>query len=453
MASETPSSLFRAATTKKNILSVYHKHVVASKARGRDGLRGSDIGDDFDRIAALMSSRLRDGSYRFTQYREHLISRGAKREPRSISVPTARDRVALRVLADYLGAVFPAAQGKISQIHVARLASVLEAESFTAAVRIDLKDFYPSIPHEAVVSGLHTRIKKPEVLTVIERAIKTPTAPDGPKSSTRRTRGVPQGLAISNLLSELVAQRAEESIRKIHGLNYFRFVDDVLILCETSNANLILKDATETLLAAGLKPHAPSRAGGKTYIAELESGFEFLGYSFRNHCIGVRKSSILRLEKTLAKAFTGFRRDSQRLSHQAAVKRWVGRINIKITGCVWQHSHRGWVQYFRQMNDLTVLRELDATVTSLAKQKNFPTNVPLKRFVRTFWAVTYPNDDVDRYVPNFDNYSLTQKRFFLFDYFTQEEVEEMNEMEVLIAFARTVNELVADMERDIALTY
>ena len=42
------------------------------------------------------------GTYAFSKYKQKLISKGAGKAPREISIPTTRDRVALRALSDFL---------------------------------------------------------------------------------------------------------------------------------------------------------------------------------------------------------------------------------------------------------------------------------------------------------------------------------------------------------------
>jgi len=52
---------------------------------------------------------------------------------------------------------------------------------------------------------------------------------------------VPQGLSISNLLSSLYLGDIDTAFGEIPDIDYFRFVDDILIICEDQEVDVLKK--------------------------------------------------------------------------------------------------------------------------------------------------------------------------------------------------------------------
>src|SRR5215217_453412 len=93
--------------TQLDLVAVYLNHIAKGHARGRDGLSPGALGDDILGICSNVSEKIRSGTFRFTRYRERLILKGANKNPRVISIPTARDRIVLKAMALYLADIYP----------------------------------------------------------------------------------------------------------------------------------------------------------------------------------------------------------------------------------------------------------------------------------------------------------------------------------------------------------
>ncbi|MFD9966085.1 reverse transcriptase domain-containing protein [Amycolatopsis sp. NPDC058986] len=433
-----------------NLVSVYERHVEDGSARGRDGVHPKSLSGDIRDVCSLLSKRIRAGDYQFTQYREHLILKGAKKAPRIISIPSARDRITLRALSDFLGHIYPMARGVIPQLRIQQVCEVLGTTSFDAFVRIDIKDFYPSIDHAVAHAALSKRIRKPEILKVIMSAIATPTVPDGARKRPPDSLGVPQGLAISNMVAELVASSVDEAMHNDERCEYFRFVDDVLLLCKYSDAEELFREVAEKFRQQGLEAHDPSPGGHKSSIGKLENGFDYLGYTFTGSKVSVRSSSVRNIEASIARSFTRYKktkgRGPERLAAEAKCEFYV---NLKITGCIHKGVARGWLHYFRQMNDLTLLKELDATVTRFQRRFMSGSGLQLKKFMRAYWAIRHPDGRHAGYIPNFDNWTTEKKHSVLREVSTNLAVQDYSDEEVEQAFERLIDKAVSELERDI----
>src|ERR1043165_8312970 len=150
MVYKTPSKIFDSSTGARSLATIYRTHVQRGVARGRDGVAPIALSEDIVDICRKLAFNLRHGEHGFTQYRELLVSKGAGRNPRVVSVPSARDRIVLRALAEFLAQVYPAARGVIPQVRVEEVRAHLSHRIFDTYIRLDVKNFYPSIRHDIV---------------------------------------------------------------------------------------------------------------------------------------------------------------------------------------------------------------------------------------------------------------------------------------------------------------
>jgi RNA-directed DNA polymerase len=426
-------------------------------AAGRDGVSPRAIEKDLDQTARLLQRKMRAGTYQFTSYREVVLSKGAKSLPRVVSIPTARDRVALKTLALVLVATFPEARTPMAQIRVSELSAALSRANFDTYVRVDVKNFYPSISHRAVNDQLRKRIRSRTVRHLISRAISTPTLPTrAPKPIHSVLEGVPQGLSVSNALAEIAMIDIDAFFQAEQNIEYFRYVDDILILCDSDNADGVLAEVSRRCSMIGLETHALGIVS-KTQIGPLTSEFDYLGYLFGPNGVGVRASSVQRLESTIVQLFTAYKYE---ISKNASDLNWAKaaqdalewRLNLVISGCVFDHIPRGWLHYFSQMDDWTLLSRLDAYVLSMKRRFKVPSDFQVKSFVRAHWHIKKPNSLSERYIPNFDKYSESQKRWLLGALFPDQNFKNLPLSELNRRFRAEVGRLVSMLERDVSET-
>ncbi|WP_328524588.1 RNA-directed DNA polymerase [Kribbella sp. NBC_00359] len=411
--------------------------------------------DEIRAICSSLSRNLRSGTFRFTQYRLLLVSKGPGKPPREIAVPTARDRIVLRALANLIIEIYPGTRGEIPQAKVQNVRNYLDSGQFDTYIRIDIENFYPSIRHSDLFKALSGKVRKKVIAQALRDALETPTVPDGsPKrpASGRNKHGVPQGLAISNPLAELILADIDRIFDARHDVAYVRFVDDILILCQDAASKSIETDCVDRLRMLGLEAHHSSPKGGKSSHGPVADGFDYLGYKFHPGLTTVRQSSVARIESSLARAFTAYKKHSQERPSEEhlAFQRCLWQVNLTISGCIYKTAARGWLQYYRQMDDLILLNKLDATVTRFAKRFGLAKQFTPKRFLRAYWEIRHPRSG-SKYVPNFDTYTIDERRTALLDLGIGR-VSAMSDKQVNATFFTIVNKAVSRLEHDIGLT-
>lgn len=413
-------------------------------------MRPADLGAELPVISRRMSRSMRDGSHVFTQYRQMLISKGAGREPRVISVPTARDRVVLRVLANVLLELFPQARGSLPHLKVGQVREAVASAAWDSFVRVDVRDFYGAIPHGVIDRSIRARVPQGPINALLAAAIATPTVPDGaPKSTGRNVLGVPQGLSISNVVAEIVASVVDAQFANRAELMYFRFVDDVLILCNSAQTRGLFDEVQGAFSSIGLDVHPLDVPHSKSSMGRIADSFDYLGYVFDGQSVSVRPASVRKVESNIARVFATYKRDLASGDPDGTARaRCMWRLNLIITGCVYERKRLGWVRYFQQMDDLTLLKRLDLTVDRLEKRFMSSATAGRKKFVRTYWALA--RTDRTQYIPDFDAADSARMRQTLSQVFGIAGASTMTDPEVRTRFFDIVRKEVDRLEVDVA---
>ena len=228
---------------------LFRSKISKSQATGKDGVRINRFEEVLTAEAALIERKISEGTYRFTSFKERLILRGADRSPRQISIPTVRDRLTLRALCQVLHTHKKETIGATPHALVRAVAEAIRDgdQSDKAFVRIDVRDFFPSISHKILRRELSYFGFADEICDLCMRAIATPTG----SSTEISAKGVPQGLSISGALAALYMLRFDKR-RRSENINYFRYVDDILVICRKSQSDDLLKRIGRTLRNRGL---------------------------------------------------------------------------------------------------------------------------------------------------------------------------------------------------------
>ena len=129
----------------------------------------------------------------------------------------------------------------------------------------------------------------------------------------------------------------------------------------------------------------------------------------------------------------------------------IWRLNIRISGCIYNGKRIGWMFYFSQSKDIKQLKHLDYFVQSHCKKfLNAADRATIKRFTKAYYEIKF-NFDKSKYFPNFDNFDADQMRAALkslshksrgklIDAMTTEELEEQ--------FRKIIMREVSELERD-----
>lgn len=427
---------------KNNLKKIYEDNILLSTATGVDNMDHKIFFKMMDEQLSIINHKVLNGTYDFTKYKLKLISKGRGKSPREISIPTIRDRVVLRGVCDFLQSRFADQLNfMLPQQVVHDVKNQIATEQYTAYIKLDVSNFYPSIKHDKLLLRLKKRIKNQEILSVIDNAIKAQTVSRPSSTDLKNLCGVPQGLSISNVLAAIFLSNIDKRFLKRTDIKYYRYVDDVLILCKDADAINIANEIISQFRRLSLKIHCPIKVPEKSSIGTIKKDdFSYLGYYFNNKVVSARKGSVDKLRESILSIFTGYKHS--KLKSKEFLE-W--RLNLRITGCIFTNKSKGWLFFFSEINNEVLLHELDYFVSGLCKR--YDVDISPKKFVRAFYQISHNKYD-SKYLPNFDKYSIQDMAFVLSRYFNKS-TRDMTDSDVEYHFKKRISRQVKDLETDI----
>lgn len=155
--------------------------------------------------------------------------------------------------------------------------------------------------------------------------------------------------------------------------------------------------------------------------------------------VTIRHSSILKVEQSLEELISKIKNEPAEYA--------IWKINLKVTGFIYGGNKYGWMFFYSQISDLTLLYRLDDLIAKILKRYGMDVSVKCKRFVRTYHEIRQALHTTS-YVPIFDKYTIDDKisvvsRVYKSDFSNADEqkIEEL--------FSKIVSKEIRDIEKDI----
>jgi len=393
-------------------------------------------------------------SYKFHRYKEKLVSKGRKKYPRVISIPTIRDRLTLKVLQLILNEKFTTSRTVLPQA-IIKDVKVLYSK-YNYLLKFDLKNFYGEINHRKLVNTIKTKIKNKYVIHLIKEAINNPIYPDSEKT----LKGVHQGLSISNILAEIYLLDMDQHFRSDINLSYFRYVDDVLILCKANNKETIVKQFNEIVINLKLKTSQEKNKESEL----INSNFLYLGYNFKFYddvgitrlSLNPSKKSVIRFHDKIVREIGKNKEIIRR--NPDSIKRFVFELNLLLAGsigkiCYKSHStdkRYGWHFFYSQLNDLTSLYQTDALVDYQLNKVGVHFSEKVKKVSSAHYEQKY-NCNNSTYFFRPDSLSITEKKRILKDIYMISEEKLISDKMVSYEFNKNIYKKIKELEEDLFL--
>ncbi|MDK6953650.1 reverse transcriptase domain-containing protein [Klebsiella pneumoniae] len=452
----TASRIFKKSFSERNLLKVYKEKIKDSGAIGIDRVRPSKLDLTIKNEIKFISKKVHSGTYKFTAYKEKLISKGANSNPRQISIPTARDRITLRALCECLTEIYPDSKLRLPHKVIDSLKVALNSGLYTEYAKIDLRTFYPSIEHTLIADVIKNKIRKSEIRKLIMSSLVVPTVSEfkGSTGVSENARGVPQGLAISNILAEISLSIFDKEINENTDIWFMRYVDDILILTPNGKAETMASHVIEKLQLLNLHPHPLNELSSKSKVGTLDETFDFLGYHISQGELLIKHESILRFESSLAKIFTAYRHAIQQAKNKRDKERAIAycqwKLNLRITGCVFEGKRLGWVSYFSQISTTAQLRSVNHTVSHLIRRFSLSSDIKQKSLIKTFYELRRGTAETFKYIPNFDNLDVSQKRELVSMWIGKDKAKILINSEIEKKFKFKIAKSAKELEEDIS---
>lgn len=397
-----------------NIKRVFVEKIYPKGGKGVDRISVSRFRKEIDREADIISRKCVAGTYKFSPYLEQLISKGRNKKPRVVSIPTIRDKIVLKILTEYLHIHFEQNIARdLPNTVVRKIKNELKAHNQDLNyVRLDLEAYYDSIPHDKLMQTIKDQNNHVPFIKLLSRALSNPTLAANysiaQRKEAKNLKGVPQGLSISNVLAEIYCSPLDREAEQ-RALAYFRFVDDIFILCDNAELSNIWNSVNSVTNDLGLKINK-DKSTPEHQSWKVSEGFEFLGYKFCNEKISVKKDSYDRFLHSVIGKITKYRHTSPEDQLKNKDK-FIEDLNERITGAIDGNKKYGWTFFFSEINDVDVLEKIDLVVK---RNINRLTNLSndekrsVKRATRAYYEVKHSPQR--GYIHNYNQYNTVASK-------------------------------------------
>lgn len=191
-------------------------------------------------------------------------------------------------------------------------------------VRLDIRHFYESINREAILKKLVEDARLSYTTLVLLQILFK-------YSIIASSTGLPRGLGISAVLSELSMKYFDLNVRRIGGVYYYaRFVDDIIVFCSSQDsAYTVMKTVEVELSKLGLTLN-----GDKSYIWNpiKSNNLVYLGYAFnkvgKSLDIAIAERKIKKIKTKLTRSFVRFAKDRDFNNLKMRIKFLTGNYTI-----------------------------------------------------------------------------------------------------------------------------
>jgi retron-type reverse transcriptase len=179
-----------------------------------------------------------------------------------------------------------------------RIRQVLQDDKPQFFLRADIKSFYRSIPHFKLLQDIRKYYDDPKLLTMLENIIINPI--ETPRGYKNPETGITLRGPLSQFFSGLYLKALDDAFDKMD-VSYFRFQDDLLILCKTKRQ---LNRCRRVMMAVLHERHL-TLARKKSRMGSIRNSFHFLGIQYSLTQTGNNTEAIHANYEELVKWFCG----------------------------------------------------------------------------------------------------------------------------------------------------
>ncbi|MDE6697093.1 MAG: hypothetical protein K2K25_09445, partial [Muribaculaceae bacterium] len=344
-------------------------------------------------------------------------------------------------------------------IHKIKLYKATHPNRTIRFFKTDYSSFYDNIDRKRLIQQLKDRDIDSRAINLVRDAIENPTCGGTrveAEAAVVEPYGIPQGLSISNLLSSLYVREIDEEMKKTSEL-FIRYVDDIIILqpFQEDFDSLTQNYADKINLHLQLNPDKTKY--GILGVDELE----FLGYSFTDKGVTVKRTNVTNFLNRIAKECLNFRRlyknkvlrpnyleDDEVFVHTRLFLLDFSLKGIKVNG-----KYYGWLHHFQEIDDIGLLYMIDRRI-----RKQMLSFLPQKylKQVSSLRKIYFQLMDgkADKVVYNYDNLKdVHQRRAYLIKRGLLDQFKTYSDEEIDLLFIRDREMIIKRNEANIGHKY
>jgi RNA-directed DNA polymerase len=154
-----------------------------------------------------------------------------------------------------------------------RIKQVLEEDKPNYVLRVDIKSFYASIPHFKLIQDIKKYYHDTQLIAMLEGIITNPI--DAPRGYKNPIHGITLRGPLSQFFSGIYLKPLDDAFLNSN-VAYFRFQDDVLILCKSKRS----MNRCRRIMMNVLHERHLTLSRKKSRMGSICRGFHFLGVHY-----------------------------------------------------------------------------------------------------------------------------------------------------------------------------
>lgn len=262
---------------------------------------------------------------------------------RPLGIPTVADRVVQQAVVQVIGPAYEAGftpssfgyrPGRSASDAVGWVRKAIRSGDRWVA-EFDIVGFFDNLRHARLLREVAKVVDDVEVIGLIRRWLQAGVLTEAGLEA--RWAGTPQGGVISPLLANIYLHRLDVEVRAA-GFRLIRYADDFVILTDRRWK----AEAADELVRAVLADIGLEVAEAKSGIVKVNTGFEFLGFSFSGRFLRPRSRALTRFKDMV--------RNLTPRKAPCSLARTIDRLNPLL---------RGWGGYFGRGDVISLFEDLD----------------------------------------------------------------------------------------------
>lgn len=343
------SKLIEEILTKENMKLAYRRVCANKGTSGVDGITIDEISKYVNENWKSIKKDIQERRYKPQPVKRIEIPK-SNGGTRNLGIPTIMDRIIQQAMVQILTPICephfretsygfrPKRSGEMAVMKVLEYFN----EGYEWAVDIDLEKFFDKVPHDKLMSYVHTIVKDGDIESLIRKYLKAGVMINGKVEATKV--GTPQGGNLSPLLSNIILNELDKEL-EARGLRYVRYADDCIITVKSeSSAKRVMRTMSSWIeRKLGLKVNmTKTKITRPTKLKYLGFGF-YYNYKKKKWDSRPHQESVQKFKRTLKKLTS---------------RRWS--ISFKERVQIVNQVIRGWINYYSISAMKTILSKIDA---------------------------------------------------------------------------------------------
>lgn len=332
------------------LFSPYNLYACAKQSERRNSGLSKD--DFVQKVESYVGNSINEGTYKFKI--KVLYDLYLNNIPKG-SIDSLCQDLVLRKLYNNIKRIYGVKQSNRNQI-VKQMISLLKEESPKWVVRLDIKHFYESINRNRLMERfIEDGRLNFQSICLLRNLFK--------ESVIVSMNGLPRGLSISSVMSELYMKYFDLDVRRQNGVYFYaRFVDDIIIFCSNQKAQEDLWEKLPEMLGnIGLQLNESKsyKWNDKQNTIKLS----YLGYNFmpKGKCdieVAIADKKVKMIKSRITKSFVRFAHDGDFDMLQNRIKFLTGNFTLLAPSTLLPIKVGVYFNY-QYITDKTVLYVLD----------------------------------------------------------------------------------------------